>query len=304
VPRWLVYSMISIVIWGVWGLVPKATQEVHNSPLLMQVISTIGLLPISLLLLLSPNLRKGKRFGIGICGAFSSGVAASLGNVALLQAMKLPGGNASLVLPLAGIYPLVTIALAWIFFKERLNWVQGLGLLMAIAALVMMNFIAAGEEENTAVPLAHVRAAPWILWTLAALGLFGVAGFAQKSASNHISNELCIASFAMGFAVVAAFILATNKLQWDLPVKDWILSITWGVLASVGGLTLFAAYRWGKASVVTAVTALYPALTVVLAVPLFHEPIDKIRIVAIALTLGAAIALSMETPSKVDSAPL
>jgi uncharacterized membrane protein len=60
-------------------------------------------------------------------------------------------------------------------------------------------------------------------------------------------------------------------------------------------LTLFAAYRDGKASIVTALYALYPAITVALAVPLFHEPMFLRKGIAIALALAAAVALSCET---------
>ena len=64
-----------------------------------------------------------------------------------------------------------------------------------------------------------------------------------------------------------------------------------------GTLTLFAAYRTGKASVVTALTALYPGLTVVLAVPLLHERMDVRKLIAIALALGAGVALTYEKPT-------
>jgi uncharacterized membrane protein len=238
-----------------------------------------------------------------MAAAFVSGVSASIGNVALLEALKLPGGHASLVLPLSGIYPLVTVILAWIFFRERLNWIQAVGFLFSLGALVLMNVIASGEEAKAKDVLAGMNFAPWTIWAVAALALFGIAGFAQKIASSNISNELSTSCFAFGFVAVSLYIVATNTLTWDLPAKDWVLSFAWGVLASVGGLTLFAAYRWGKASVVTAVTALYPALTVALAVPLFGEPLNLFRIVAIALALGAGVALSIESPQEQEVAP-
>jgi drug/metabolite transporter (DMT)-like permease len=57
----------------------------------------------------------------------------------------------------------------------------------------------------------------------------------------------------------------------------------------------FAAYRAGKASIVTAVTALYPALTVVLAVPLFRERLDAWKVAAVIMSLVAGVALSYES---------
>jgi uncharacterized membrane protein len=73
------------------------------------------------------------------------------------------------------------------------------------------------------------------------------------------------------------------------------------VLISTGTLTLFAAYRTGKASVVTALTALYPALTVVLAVPLFKEGMNLRKIAAIVLALAAGVALTYEKPPTAAS---
>jgi drug/metabolite transporter (DMT)-like permease len=62
----------------------------------------------------------------------------------------------------------------------------------------------------------------------------------------------------------------------------------------------FAAYRAGKASIVTAVTALYPALTVMLAVPLFRERLDAWKIAAIVMSLGAGVALSHESEAGAE----
>ena len=75
--------------------------------------------------------------------------------------------------------------------------------------------------------------------------------------------------FALAFIPVAVVAMGFQRVNWHLSPRAWSLSVLTGALISTGTLTLFAAYRTGKASVVTALTALYPALTVVLAVPLF-----------------------------------
>jgi drug/metabolite transporter (DMT)-like permease len=49
---------------------------------------------------------------------------------------------------------------------------------------------------------------------------------------------------------------------------------------------------------VTALYALYPALTVALAVPLFRESLDLRKGIAIATSLVAALALSYETRAQ------
>ena len=63
-------------------------------------------------------------------------------------------------------------------------------------------------------------------------------------------------------------------------------------------LTLFVAYRWGKASIVTPLTALYPLVTVLLAGFILKEHFDLIKVAAIALALTAGLALSIEGKSS------
>jgi transporter family protein len=133
------------------------------------------------------------------------------------------------------------------------------------------------------------------VYALAALVLYGVAGVTQKLATNHVSTELSTVCFALAFVPVALVVMAKWPVQnWRLTAGAWVLAVLTGALISTGTLTLFAAYRTGKASVVTALTALYPALTVVISVPLFDEKLDVRKVAAIALALGAGVALTFE----------
>ena len=76
-----------------------------------------------------------------------------------------------------------------------------------------------------------------------------------------------------------------------------MLAILFGAMIGIGSLVLFAAYREGKASIVTALYSLYPAVTVVLAKPLLGESINKVTWAAIILALIAGVMLSYETPA-------
>ena len=58
---WLVYCLVAIVIWGVWGIVSKATEK-HVTPWAAQVISTMGVVLPALVLLGSKKLKRGNNF--------------------------------------------------------------------------------------------------------------------------------------------------------------------------------------------------------------------------------------------------
>ncbi|MGQ0635074.1 MAG: hypothetical protein ACT4QC_10715, partial [Planctomycetaceae bacterium] len=55
IPRWLFYSLITIVVWAFWGIAAKLPTG-GISPIAIQAISCIGMLPLALGLLLAPRL--------------------------------------------------------------------------------------------------------------------------------------------------------------------------------------------------------------------------------------------------------
>jgi drug/metabolite transporter (DMT)-like permease len=137
--------------------------------------------------------------------------------------------------------------------------------------------------------------AVWMMYALVVLVMWGLTGITQKVATNYTSASLTLATYAVAYAPVAAIILWKEPLNWRISATAWFLGILSGMLNGFGSLTLFAACRsGGKASVVTLLAALYPVLTIAMAVPLLHERIQKREIAAIALAIAAAAALSYE----------
>ena len=293
---WLLYCLVAIVLWGVWGIISKAAEK-EVSPIPMQVISTIGVLVVWVLLL-SPNVRtvaptgdRRRHLLLGGTFAFCTGLCGGLGNLAMLQSFN-EGGEASAVLPLTGMFPLVTVFLAVILLRERLNRIQIAGIALALVALYLFNQSSGGESKTSFTWTTWVR--PWVAYAVIALVLWGVAGVLQKLATNHISTELCTVLFAAAFVPVAVVLSLTTDVNWRLSGRGWILALLFGAFIGIGTLVLFAAYRDGKASVVTALYALYPAITVLLAIPIFHERLDATKAAAIVLAIAAGVALSFE----------
>src|SRR2546422_3501124 len=103
--RWLVYSLIAVVLWGVFGTVTTAASNRKTSSDHIQLISTMALLPVSLLFLLSKNLRSGKNRVRGLLYAFLTGISASAGHWCFYESMN-RGGEGSVFYPLSGSYPI------------------------------------------------------------------------------------------------------------------------------------------------------------------------------------------------------
>jgi len=293
-PRWLGCTLSCTAIWGIWGLVSAVVAR-EVSPLATQVISTLGVVPGSLFLFLSPGWKKGANLKLGILLAALTSLSGTAGNLCMLRALSLEGPVA-IVLPVSGMFPLVTGLMAVALLRERLNRVQIAGFVLATAAIYLT-----GQAPRTAALDAlrgfrvETLTTPWMLWTFAALATYGVSAYLQKITTFYCSNELCTIVFSLAWIPVGvAIYLLVPGLSFKLSTMGWALSVLFGALVGFGSLVTFASYRWGKASVVTPIIGLYPALTVLLAVPLLKEPLDMVRGISVVLALAAAAALSRE----------
>lgn len=144
----------------------------------------------------------------------------------------------------------------------------------------------------------------WLIYALVALSLWGFTGLTQKLSTNHISAELSFIAYSVAFVPIAGYILWTQDLDWRIPAAGWILAILGGALNGFGVLTSFAAYKsGGKASIVTPLVALFPVVTVILAVLLLRERLSVRESMGVIVALAAAAALSYESHPPTAEGP-
>jgi bacterial/archaeal transporter family protein len=135
---WMVLSLLTVVLWGAWGLQSKIITD-RMSPWMNQVLFPLGLVPAVLWALRSKNVRRvTAEPRKGIWYAFLTGVLGGSGNIAFFLALA-AGGKASIVVPLVGLAPLVTVALALIILKESLTKAQVVGLGFALVSIYLLS---------------------------------------------------------------------------------------------------------------------------------------------------------------------
>jgi uncharacterized membrane protein len=141
-----------------------------------------------------------------------------------------------------------------------------------------------------------------MMYALGVMAFWGFAGVTQKRSTDFVSAELSFACFSLAFIPLAVLIVSIGHLNWHIPAKAWALGTVSGALSGLGALASFAAYRsGGKASVVTPMAALYPTVTIALAVPFLHERLSLRQLVGVAAALAASMALSHEDGPAVSS---
>lgn len=137
IPQWLGFSLLTILLWGVWGATSKLVTN-QISPYLYQILFTIGLLPLLPLVARSQGSGPPANRNRGIFCAFCTGILGGIGNITFYKSLA-AGGKASIVVPTTSLSPLVTVILAFLVLKERASGSQKLGLLLALGAIYLLS---------------------------------------------------------------------------------------------------------------------------------------------------------------------
>jgi transporter family protein len=131
---WFVPAFLALMMWGVWGFLPKLSTRIM-SPISVLVFQGLGvfLVAAAVLFFVGSNLETVPK---GILLAVATGVFGMLGALFYLMAIK--QGKVSTIVTLTALYPLISIALAWMVLKEPITLKEGMGMVLAVIAIVLL----------------------------------------------------------------------------------------------------------------------------------------------------------------------
>lgn len=131
---WLTFPILALVFWGLSDFFPKLAMGFisSNSAVVYQSVGAAVIGAVVLLFLVGLKPESDTR---GIIFSILAGMTLMLGylffTIALSKGIKL-----SVVVPIAALYPIVTIALAFLILKESVTLWQGIGMVLALAAMI------------------------------------------------------------------------------------------------------------------------------------------------------------------------
>jgi len=294
-PRWLRWSLLALLSWGIWALMAKLIGE-RLSGAQNQALSTLGILPIILALGVTRKFSATGHRRRGIFYALASGAVSCVGNVFYYDLFS-RGGKAAMIVPLTALYPLATILLAMLLLKERLSRVQLGGVLLSLVAVYLFNV----QREAGFL-------SGWLVYALAPIILWGASGFLQKLSTNHIAGERSTLWFLVAFIPFGALFLAQGGLPAQITLNIWALVIAQGFLLALGNFAILVAFAsQGKVSIIAPLAALYPVVSVPIAILFLGERIGVREALGILLALASMAALSCEArspePARAASVP-
>jgi transporter family protein len=130
---WLLPSFLTLIMWGVFGFLPKLTIR-YISPISAVVFEAVGVMLVGILVLsfigFRPDLHPK---GVGL--AIATGICGLLGALGYLIAVS--KGKVSVIVMVTALYPAVSIGLAYLILREPITLKEGLGMVFACVAIVL-----------------------------------------------------------------------------------------------------------------------------------------------------------------------
>ena len=133
---WFWMSTVALILFGITGVTQKLSTNRISFELSFVWFSAAFLL---LALIIGITVSLDWRLTPGLVAlAALGGLLNGLGGLTSFAALE-KGGKASVVIPIVNLYPLVTIAGAWIVLGERLTLTQGAGIVFALVAVILLS---------------------------------------------------------------------------------------------------------------------------------------------------------------------
>jgi len=102
----------------------------------MQILFTLGMLPVAAGMLFGMR-GKVDPDRVGVSYGLLCGIVTGLGTLGYFAALRVQ--DASVVTPMTGVFPALTVVLAFVVLRERLNRVQIGGMLLVLASIVILS---------------------------------------------------------------------------------------------------------------------------------------------------------------------
>ena len=137
--------------------------------------------------------------------------------------------------------------------------------------------------------------AKWFWYSVLCVLCWGGWALLSKLGSNEIPADTMQFLFTFGALPVGVVLLVARRFRLEKSRKGIFYAVANGILSGIGGLGLFAAYRTGgNTPVITAVTALYPMITVVLAILVLRERLTRLQVLGLGFAAVAIVILALE----------
>jgi len=277
---WFVLATVVVFLWGFDGILAKLSTPKLGVARIAVLIAVVD----GLVYFLGFYYWRGNMpiaFGDGVLAATSCIVGA----VAYLCYFEsITDGQIAIAGTISAAYPALTVIGALVFLSETLTTTQAISLVAIIGGVIALSY-----EPNPGTEHAMPRRS--LFFALLAFVLWGFWSLTSKMAINavgpgNIFGFYVLASLAAPTAYVLFRRVRPERSRIGDPSRTaWVLGGAALALNVCGVFAFSFALNAGLASLVVPISGAYPLVTVVLAVALLREKLDRLHVIALAFVI-------------------
>lgn len=212
------------------------------------------------------------------------GAVNAIATVALFKSFEV--GQLSIMSPIASSYPALASVLALLLLNERVTQLRLLGIICIFAGILFVSF------QRNSIPLRKPkRIASGIGYALTAFVFMGLLYFALKLVVFDLGGLLPVLVIRLvTVSIVGTVLLCSRTRSASRPTSFFHLVVFVGVVDSLANVAYNIGISLGTVAVVSFVSSLFSAITILLACAILKERLLRHQIIGIAsIMLGIAI---------------
>jgi len=282
--NWYVLSIVALVLMGVQRFLYKvcAEKECDTAWTTFSFMATVTVLSAVFFLALKGSVSDARML---LLTAGINSASFVLGTITHIEALKhVPS---SVVYPIIRLNMVVVVLFSILFLHDRVSLHQVLGILLAIAVIVILTREAEGAKGN----FGSVRKG--LLLAFVSLVSGSVASISSKFAAVY-SNKLgfMALSYFLGALFSAALIRRSGEEVSRGNRKDAVLiGLLMGLINFVGFYTFLAALSVGPLSIIVSITGMHFVIAVLLSVIVYKERLNRTRLLGLGLAVLSILFL-------------
>jgi drug/metabolite transporter (DMT)-like permease len=270
----VVLGLVSALAWGLSDF--GGGMSVRRAPLLGVLIVT-QLIGVAIAIPAALALGEARLAPADVGWSILSGGLGIIGLGSLYQGLAV--GRMGVVAPVTGVLVAAIPVSAGIVLEGLPSGLVLVGAGLAIASVAVVSRVPGDSAQRTS----------GFWWGIAAgLALGGVTLGLSRIGDGLVFGPLALVRTIE--AAAALLLVIVGRRRWQVPRSLWPVMLAVGALDMVGTAAYIAATQAGPLAVAGVLSALYPVVTVILAIAVLHERVSRAHALGIVV---AAVAVAL-----------
>lgn len=281
---WYVFAILALILLGFQRFLYKVSAErkCNTAWTTFSFMATVAILSSTLFVVLGESVSDiSFLFFIALVNSGAFLVA----TITHIEALKhIPS---SVAYPIIRLNAILVVIFSILFFKDRLSLYQGIGIVLALAVIVIL---AAGLNDLR-IPQKNIRRGCIFVM----ISLFGgaAAAISSKFAASYTNK---MAFIAVSYIASTLFSLGLRKkLETEEAHKTHrdalIIGVFMGLINLAGYYSFLKALSTGPLSIIASITGMHFVISIILSALIYKEKLTPLRLLGIFLTVLSIILL-------------